>query len=73
MSGVPCFVEPLKHCHSGEATNFDLFKDPFPRRLGVDNEFIPHALFDLRFMPMFMVEYFVIPFNPDGSQSDAPE
>jgi hypothetical protein len=55
----------LEQGHNGEATNLDLLNHPFPRHLGIHDEFIPNAVFDLRLMPLF-VEDFIIAFDPNG-------
>ena len=68
IPSIQYIVKNLEHGRCGEATNLDLFDHSFPRNLGVDNEFIPNAMFDPRFMPLFMVEDLVIAFNPNGPQ-----
>jgi hypothetical protein len=73
IPSTPSIVKTPEHCRCGEAANLDLFDHLFPRNLGVDNEFIPNAMFDPRFMPLFMVEDFVIAFNPIGPKSNAPK
>lgn len=65
------FVKPLEHGHRREATNLNLFEYPFPSRLRIDDNFIPHAVFDLRFMSMFVIENFVITLNPNDPQCNA--
>lgn len=38
-----------------------------------DNAFIPYERFHLVVMPLFLVKYYVIPFNPNGPKSKALE
>ena len=64
-------VKTFKHGHSGEGTNLTLVDHPFPRRLGVDDEFIPNLMFDLGLVPLFMVENMSIAFDPNGPKHDA--
>ena len=71
ISSVPSFVEALKHGHRRKTTNLDLFEDTCPRRLGVNDKFIPYLLLNLRFVPMFLVKNFVIAFNPNGPKQSA--
>lgn len=63
----------MEHGYSREITNLNLFEHPFPSRLGMDDEFIPNAMFDLRIMPMFVTKHFVIPLDPNGPQCNAPK
>jgi hypothetical protein len=56
----------LEHGRDREAANINLFDNPIPRRFGVDDEFIPHAVLDLGLMPLFMIEHFVVALNLDG-------
>ena len=51
---------PFKNSRRGEPTNPYEFNHSFSCRDSVSNEFIPHALFDLGFVPLLVVEHFVI-------------
>lgn len=42
----------------------------FPCRLSVNEEFIPNTVFDLRLVPLFIVENFVVTYNPNGPKRD---
>ena len=59
-------VKTLEHGYNGEATDLNMFDDLFPHRLGVNDEFISNTVLDLRLMPVFMVEHFVVALNPNG-------
>lgn len=64
----------MEHSHGREIFNLDLLNDPLPCRLSVDDEFVPHVVFDLtRLVPLFMIEHLVVTFNPNGAKSDAEE
>ena len=69
---VPCFptlVKPLEHSHCGQWVDLDLFEHLVPSRLSIKNELIPNAVFNPRFMPLFVIEHFVITFHPKGNIS----
>jgi hypothetical protein len=66
IPSTPTLVKLLQHGHSREIANFDLFNHPVSCCLGIDNEFIPNALLDLRYMSLSAVEHFVITLNPNG-------
>jgi hypothetical protein len=51
---------------SKEVVDLNLLEQLFPCRLGVNDECILDTMFALRFMPLFMVEHFVVAFNPNG-------
>ena len=59
-----CLVKTLEHGHNIVVVNIDMLDHSFPCRLGVDDEFIPNTMFDLRFTSLFKVKHFVIVFNP---------
>jgi hypothetical protein len=61
----------LEHGRNRDDVNLDLFEYPFPSRLGIDDELTPNAVLDLRFMPVFGIEDFLITLNPNGSQCNA--
>jgi hypothetical protein len=63
----------LEHGYGRVSTNLDLFEHAIPRCFGVDNEFIPDAVLDLRFMPLLVVENLVIVFNPNNPKCNAPK
>lgn len=67
----PRLVKTFKQGHNGKATNLDLLNQPFPRHLGLHIKIIPNAVFDIRLVPLFMIEDFVITFDPNGPQCDA--
>lgn len=49
----------------------DLFNYPILCRFGINDEFIPNPMLNLGFMPLFVVEHFVIPFDPNGPKRNA--
>ena len=64
----------MEHSHGKEATNIDLFNNPLPCRLSINDEFVPNVVFDqTRLVPLFMIEHLVVTFNPNGAKSDAEE
>ena len=63
----------MEHGRRIEAANLNLFNNPIPSHLGVNDEFIPNPLLDLRLVPLFMVEHFVITFDPNSSKRNAPK
>jgi hypothetical protein len=71
IPSAPGFVEALKHSHRREGVNLDLFDHPFPCRFGIDDEFIPNPLLNLRLVPLFMIKHFVVPFDPNGPKRNA--
>ena len=62
----PCLVGALEHSRSCKAPNLHLLDHPFPCCLGVDDEFIPNTVFDLRLMSLFMAKHLVVAFIPNG-------
>jgi hypothetical protein len=48
-----------------------LFDHPLPRHLGVNDEPIPIPVLDIGFVPLFMVEHFIIAFNPYGPKCNS--
>ena len=66
VPSTPRLVKTLEQGHSGEGTNLDLLNHPFPRHLGIHDEFIPNVVFDLRLMSLFVVEDFIIAFDPNA-------
>ena len=50
------YVEALEQGHSGEATNLNLLSHPFPCCLGIHDEVIPIAVFDLRFVSLLWLQ-----------------
>lgn len=73
IPSTPSFVQTLEHGRCIEATNLNLFNYPIPGRLGVNDEFISDPMLDLRLVPLFMVEHFVITFDPNGPKRNAPK
>ena len=67
----PSIIKTLKHGHCQEVTNFHLFDHPLPRHLGVNDEPIPNPVLDIGFMPLLMVEHFIIVFNPYGPKCNS--
>ena len=67
----PGFVEALKHGRRREAANLNVFKDLFPRRFDVNDEFVTNPLLDLRLIPLFMVKHFVITLDPNDPERGA--
>ena len=41
----------------------------FLPHLGIQDELVPNVVFDMRFMPLFMVKNLVVVFNPNGPKS----
>lgn len=66
----PSTVKALEHGRNKEIANFVLFDHPFPRHLGVHDEFILNAMLDFRLMPLVTVDNFVIAFNLNGPKCD---
>lgn len=66
-------VEPLEHSHRGKLANLDFFDHSILCRLGIHDEFVLNAVLDPRFMPMFMIENFIITLNPNGPKGNAPK
>jgi hypothetical protein len=66
IPSTPRLVEILEQSRSKEAANLNFLIYMFSCRLGVNDEFIPNIVFDLRLVPLFMVEHFVVAFNPNG-------
>ena len=69
----PSLVKSLEHGHRREATNLDLCRHPFPCHLGINDKFVPNLLLNLRFVPMCLIEHFVVLFDPNGPQGNAPK
>ena len=65
IPSAPGFVKTFKDGRRRKLIDLNLFNHPFPRRFGVSNKLIPNLLLDLRLMPLFMIEHFVIAFDPD--------
>ena len=70
IPSTPYLVKTLQHGRNIEVVNLNLFDHMFMCRLGIDNEFNPNAVLDLRLMPLLMVEHFVIALNPNGPKCD---
>lgn len=68
---TPRAIKLLEHGHCKKTTNLDMFDHLVPSRLGIHDEFIPNSELDLRFVPLFTVEHFVIALN--GTKRDAPK
>lgn len=73
VPSTPSSVETTEDGLGREVTNFNLLKHPVPRSFDINDKFIPNALFDLSHMPLFLVEHFIIMFNPDGPKGNAPQ
>jgi hypothetical protein len=54
-----CTARTLK-MEAVAGSNLHLLDHPFPRRLGVDVQFIPNPMFDLERVPLSMVEHLVV-------------
>ena len=66
-------VKALEHGHYEETATLDLFNHLIPSRHGVNVECVPNPIFDLRLVPLFMIERFVITFDPNGPKHNAPK
>jgi hypothetical protein len=73
IPSAPSFVKALEHGHRGETANLDLFNHPVPSCIGVHDEFIPNPMLDFRLVPFFMIEHFVIVFDPNGPKRNTPK
>ena len=73
IPSAPGFVKTLEHGYRREAANLNLLNDPIPRLFGVNDELIPIPMLDLRLVPLFMIEHFVIMLNPNGPKRNAPK
>jgi hypothetical protein len=71
IPSAPSVVKALEQGHRRKGTNLDVLEDTLPRRLGIKDEFVPNAVFNPRFMPLFMVKHFVIAFNPNRPKGNA--
>jgi hypothetical protein len=54
-----------------KATNLNLFDNPLPNHFGIDDKVVPNLVFDLGFVPLFVVEHFIVPFDPNGPEGNA--
>ena len=72
IPSTPHLVKTLEDGHNIEVVDLDLFDHPFLCRLGKDNESFPNMMLDLRHVPLFMVEHFVIALNPNGPKRNPP-
>jgi hypothetical protein len=69
----PSPIKALEHGQSRETTNLNLFNYPLPSHFSIKDEAIPNLMFDLRDMPLFMIENFIVTFDPNGPHSNPPE
>ena len=44
-----------------------------PSHSGANDEFIPNSLLDLGLVSLFMLEHFIVTFNPNGLKHNAPK
>ena len=63
-------VKPFKESFDLVGTNLHIFDYPGPSHLGIHNEVITNKVFNLRFMPLFLVEHPIIAFNPNRPKHD---
>jgi hypothetical protein len=73
IHSAPGFVKTLEHGCCRGAANLNLLNHPIPRLFGVDDELIPNTILDVRLVPLFMIEHFVIMLDPDGPKRNAPK
>ena len=73
ISSTPSFVKTLEHGRCREAANFDLFHQTVPHSFGVNDEFVPNSMLDLEHMPLFLVKHFVVTFDPNCLECNAPK
>ena len=73
VPSFPRLVKSLEHSHRGKLANLDLFDHSILYRLGIHDEFVSKVVLDPGFMPMFMIEYFIITLHPNGPKGNAPK
>jgi hypothetical protein len=73
IPSAPSFVKTLEHGCRQEAANLNLFNHSIPCGFGVNDESIPNPVLDLRLVPLFMIEHFVVAFNPNGPKCNTPK
>ena len=73
IPSAPSFVKTLEHGRRIKVVYLNLFNHPIPSCFGVNDEYIPNPMLDLRLIPLFMFERFVIAFDPNGSKCNTPK
>lgn len=67
----PSFCRTFREGFGQVSTNLDKFNHPSPNNLGIHNEVIPNKVFNLGYMPLFLVEHLIVTHNSSRPRRNA--
>jgi hypothetical protein len=72
---VPNPLRPVKPLRMAlvVSTNLNIFNHPNPSRIDKHNEVVPHQVFNLGFLPYFLVGHPIVTLNPNRPKRNVAE